>query len=98
MIILSSADILKINSFKKFFQEQLSECQFGSRSGQKNKCVSLYGSQNLSKDRHTFFFIIFFSGIFLEKNIIFCILNFKMHKIIYFFRTPEKLGFTSKFR
>ena len=46
------------------------------------------------------FSFIFFSG----KNIILCILKdempFKMHKIIFFPRKPEKeiLGFTSKFR
>ena len=35
---LSSADLLKINSFKKFFKESY-QCvkQFGSRSGQTNR-------------------------------------------------------------
>ena len=65
------------------------------------KCVSVTGL-NIILGRvglHLLFLIIFF----LEKNKIVCILKgispFKMHKIIFISRKPEKhLGFASRFR
>ena len=57
----------------------------------KNKCVSGNGSE-ISARVVTHIFLNYY--FFLEKNIMLCILKgispFKMHKIIFFSRKPEK--------
>ena len=68
------------------------------RLNKKNKCVLGNRSENFREGRHTFFLIFFFwkkyKFMHLKGE-----MPFKMHKIIFFPRKPEKsLGFTSKFR
>ena len=54
-------------------------------------------SEYFRKGRHTYFLLIYF---FLAKNVMLCILKdispFKMHKIIFFARKPDKNNWVSQ--